>query len=144
MVTIRVSITRWISDNSQPGLIECQLVDAHGRCWSFIDKVAIVCADHLNSESQYPQPGAIAAEVIGRVRDATGHALIRIDTDRPWGIQSVEGEHQFEVSEEALVDGTGDGDSLTSELLEWNSAFQALVTKSKAGPRKPLTGSSDS
>jgi len=33
-------------------------------------------------------------------------------------------------------------DSLTSELLESNAAFQALVAKSKASPRKPFaTGS---
>ncbi|MEA2736650.1 MAG: hypothetical protein QOE14_3101 [Humisphaera sp.] len=31
-------------------------------------------------------------------------------------------------------------DSLTSELLESNPAFQALVANSKAGPRKPFTG----
>jgi hypothetical protein len=32
----------------------------------------------------------------------------------------------------------GDDDDLTSELLESNPAFQALVSKSKAGPRKPF------
>jgi hypothetical protein len=29
-------------------------------------------------------------------------------------------------------------DDLTSELLETNAAFRALVAKSKAGPRKPF------
>lgn len=38
----------------------------------------------------------------------------------------------------------GDDDSLVSELLESNAAFQALVAKSKAGPRKPFTGGSSS
>jgi hypothetical protein len=38
----------------------------------------------------------------------------------------------------------GDDDSLVSELIESNAAFRALVEKSKAGPRKPFTGSSDS
>jgi hypothetical protein len=31
-----------------------------------------------------------------------------------------------------------DDDELTSELLESNAAFQALVAKSKAGPRRPF------
>lgn len=31
-----------------------------------------------------------------------------------------------------------DDDSLTSELLESNPAFQALVSKSKSSPRKPF------
>ena len=34
----------------------------------------------------------------------------------------------------------GEDDSLVSELLESNTAFQALVTKSKVGPRRPFTG----
>jgi hypothetical protein len=38
----------------------------------------------------------------------------------------------------------GENDSLISELLESNATFQALVAKSKAGPRKPFTGGSDS
>lgn len=36
-----------------------------------------------------------------------------------------------------LLDPSED-DSLTSELLESNPAFQALVAKSKASPRKPF------
>jgi hypothetical protein len=32
----------------------------------------------------------------------------------------------------------GDDDSLTSDLLESNPAFQALLAKSKASPRKPF------
>lgn len=40
---------------------------------------------------------------------------------------------------EAAVD-----DSLTDELLQSNPAFQALVAKSKAGPRKPFTPASGS
>ena len=37
-----------------------------------------------------------------------------------------------------LLDPTED-DSLTSELLESNPSFQALVAKSKSGSRKPFT-----
>lgn len=33
-------------------------------------------------------------------------------------------------------------DSLVDELLESNAAFQALVAKSKAGPRKPFAAGS--
>jgi hypothetical protein len=38
----------------------------------------------------------------------------------------------------------GDDDSLVSELLASNAAFQALDAKSKAGPRKPFGGGSGS
>jgi hypothetical protein len=36
------------------------------------------------------------------------------------------------------LDGMGEDDNLTSELLESNAAFQALVAKSKKSPRKPF------
>ena len=39
------------------------------------------------------------------------------------------------------LDGSED-DDLVSELLESNAAFQALVAKSKASPRKPFAASS--
>jgi hypothetical protein len=37
-----------------------------------------------------------------------------------------------------------DDDSLIDELLQSNPAFQALVARSKAGPRKPFPPASDS
>ena len=38
----------------------------------------------------------------------------------------------------SLFLGSGLFPALVSELLESNAAFQALVAKSKAGPRKPF------
>lgn len=55
------------------------------------------------------------------------------DSGQPLVIELPEGRfvaiHALEPTED---------DSLTSELLESNVAFQALVAKSKAGPRKPF------
>lgn len=42
------------------------------------------------------------------------------------------------------LDPTDEDDDLVSELLESNAAFQALVTKSKASPRKPFVPMSGS
>src|SRR5882757_5008577 len=41
MVGMKVTILRYISDEPQPGIVECELEDAYGRSWSFIDKTAI-------------------------------------------------------------------------------------------------------
>jgi hypothetical protein len=103
-VHAKVMITRYVSHDPQPGLVECQLVDAHGRCWSFVDKNGIFNADDLDAGSPYPLPGVIAGEVIGRVRDAAGREVIQIDTEWPWGLESVEGATRFEVLAEALVE----------------------------------------
>src|SRR5438067_898840 len=104
MPMVKVTITRYVSDDPQPGLVECQLVGAHGRCWTFIDKTAIFSEEDLDASSPYPLSAVIACEVIERCRDATGREVIRIDTEQPWGVGSVEGETRFEVSATALLE----------------------------------------
>jgi hypothetical protein len=39
---------------------------------------------------------------------------------------------------------SGEDDPLVIELLESNAAFEALAVRSRAGPRKPLSGGSGS
>lgn len=98
MLGVAVKIVRY-ADDSQPGWVECHLIDVHGRPWSFIEKVPVVTTKTLDAATIFPQSGIIACEVIGQ---ATGVA--RIDTARPWGVESVEGQTQFEVPEGALVE----------------------------------------
>jgi hypothetical protein len=102
MVGMKVTILRYISDEPQPGIVECELKDAHGHCWSFIDKTAVVSAKQLDAQSKYPQLGLITVNVIGRSFDASGREVVQIDT-KPWGIESVEGITQFEVLPESLL-----------------------------------------
>jgi hypothetical protein len=46
----------------------------------------------------------IAGEVVSRSRDAAGREVIRIDTERPWGVRSVDGVTQFDVFAVSLVE----------------------------------------
>jgi hypothetical protein len=101
MLGISVTIVRYISDEPQPGIVECQLEDAHGRRWSFVEKTAIVSAEPLDADTSYPQKGVIAGEIVGRSLDATGRETIRVDT---WDVESVDGVTQFEVLAESLVE----------------------------------------
>lgn len=105
MIGVRVSITRYISDEPQPGIVECEFADAHGRRWGFVEKTAIVSAADLDARTSYPQPGIIACRVVGRRVDNTGRELVNVDTERPWGVEAVDGTVQFEV--------------LPASLLEW-------------------------
>jgi len=57
MLAVRVTITRYISDDPQPGIVECKLVDVYGRDWFFIEKTAIVSWDQIDETSEYPRPG---------------------------------------------------------------------------------------
>jgi len=104
MIGVRVTITRYISDEPQPGIVECQFSDAHGRQWSFVEKTAIVSAENLDAGTSYPQPGVIACEIIGRSRDVTEREIVLIDTERPWCVESVDGSMRFEVPPESLIE----------------------------------------
>ena len=104
MLGIKVTIIRYISNEPQPGIVECQLEDAHGRRWSFVEKTARVSSEHLDAQTTYPQRGVVAGEVIHRSIDAAGREVIRINTERPWHVESVEGVTQFEVLPESLVE----------------------------------------
>lgn len=104
MSAVKMMITRYVSVEPQPGIVECELIDARGRRWIFIEKTAVVSADYLDSKSIYPRPVAIAVEVIERKYDSELGELVCIDTDRPWGIQSVEGETRFEVFTASIVE----------------------------------------
>ena len=104
MIGVRVSITRYVSDEPQPGIVECEFCDAHGRRWTVLEKTKVVSADYLDARTTYPQPGAIACEITGRRLDTTGREVIMIDTERPWCVEAVDGTMQFEVLPASLVE----------------------------------------
>jgi hypothetical protein len=103
MLGVRVQIVRLVDDDF-PGFIECQFIDAHGRLWSFIEKVPVVTEAYLDAGSTYPQTGVIACEEVGRFLNGSGREIVRIDTDRPWGVESIEGITRFEIPVESLVE----------------------------------------
>ena len=95
-VWLVVEIARFV-DAHQPGFVECRLVDADGVQHAFIEKVPVVSTDDRAEASAYPCPGALACEVQERWRDASGRDLVRICTERPWGVESTTGPLHFVV-----------------------------------------------
>jgi hypothetical protein len=104
MQGIKVTIVRYVSDNPQPGIVECQLEDAHGRRWSIVEKTAVVSVKDLDAQTTYPQQGFVACAIVGRSFDSAGREVVRIDAGLPWGVESVEGVTQFDVLPESLVE----------------------------------------
>jgi hypothetical protein len=95
MHQLTVQIVRYV-DDSFPGWIECQFVDAEGHRHSIIDKVPIVTSGLLESTSIYPQPGSVACNELKRWRDTDGRELVLISTE-PFGVESTEGLSAFSV-----------------------------------------------
>jgi hypothetical protein len=100
--SIQVQITRFV-DDYQPGIVECQFADAHGRVWSFVEKLPYVTAADLWHDSEYPQPGTIRCEIVDRRRES-GMEIVVVDTERPDYVESVEGVSRFEIHADILVE----------------------------------------
>jgi hypothetical protein len=99
---IKVEIVRFV-DDSNPGFVECHLVDAWQRTWVFVEKVPVVTIEYLDSTSIYPSLGVIAGRVV-ETRFINGQQVIRVDTNTPWGINSTDGETLFDVFPHQLTE----------------------------------------
>ena len=106
MIGIKVSILRYVTDDPQPGIVACQFVDANGRHWCFIEKTAVVYAwsESLGPQSRFPIIGFIAGTIGNKVLAKTGDEALEFSTERPWGIESIEGESTFIVRMESLIE----------------------------------------
>jgi len=103
MTSVCVEITRWLEDY-QPGIVECRLVDASDREWLFIEKVPVVTKDvSVSASSLYPMKGLIACRVIAYVEDLNRRRTVRITTEDPCHVATVDGQNVFEVRPEQIL-----------------------------------------
>ena len=102
VLALRVTIERFTHDWF-PGFVECSFVDATGRTHLFEEKVPVVSNEALDASSAYPRDGAIACHLLTSRSVADGREVVTIDTNKPWDIESKEGESQFEVFRDQLL-----------------------------------------
>ena len=70
----------------------------------------------LDAASSYPQFGVIACVVLGIGPSDDGRRLAHIDTQTPWGVESLAGRSRFDVFPEQLVPLHGDFDGLSERI----------------------------
>jgi hypothetical protein len=78
-------------------LVECNLTDAHGKTWRFIDKWPIFSATELNEQSSFPARGVIRCTVQSRGIDERGREVVEIYTGAPDGVEAEGGGYHFVV-----------------------------------------------
>ena len=101
-VDIHIDIVAW-HDDHQPGLVECRLIDAHGKAWTFVEKVPIVTEAMLESTTSYPQPGTIRGIVVDTPQATDGQEIVTIDTTLPWRIEDLDCVTRFDVRPDQLA-----------------------------------------
>ncbi len=103
MPYLRIQIVRFV-DEQQPGFVAGEFTDTQGCRHTIIDKVPVIGVTDLWSDSKYPQPGAAKCEILERLQDGEGRKLSRITIDKPWSLESVDGQTEFVVFDEQLTD----------------------------------------
>ncbi|WP_143279006.1 hypothetical protein [Bradyrhizobium sp. C9] len=98
---IRVQIIRWISDDF-PGYAECRFADRFDREWTIIEKAPVLTVAHLAPDSEFPQPGLVACEIIARHQDDAGREIADVTTSIPWGTKATDGTTSFQLYTEQL------------------------------------------
>ena len=94
MASFPIRITRYLSDDPFPGIVESEFRDIDGKVHRVRGKTAVLSCDLLTEKSSYPQMALIEVRVI-ESDNLSDRALIDIDV--PWGLESVEGLTRFWV-----------------------------------------------
>ena len=102
MSSVAIQISRFV-DEHQPGFVECTLIDAPGATHQFVEKAPVVSMLELHANSTYPCGGALECEVESEWVDESGCRLVRINTERPWNIESSTGETRFVILSSQLT-----------------------------------------
>ncbi len=103
MKAIKIQITSFISSD-QPGFVECKFYDALNKEHIIHDKVPIVTLEDLDANSEYPQDGIIACEIVKEWKDSNGRMVFTVNTSKPWGVDTIDGLTEFDMFEEQLTD----------------------------------------
>jgi hypothetical protein len=93
---LRVQIVRYL-EHYFPGIVECKLVDARGRCHTFAEKGPVVSDQWPGPDDSYPMAGLIRCEILEAWRDPDGRDLLRVTTEQPDYVETKEGVTEFVV-----------------------------------------------
>jgi hypothetical protein len=96
MSKLLLNIVRFVEEH-QPNIVECELIDAQGQSHLFVEKSAIVSTVELWPTSTYPLPGVVACEIEEEWKNEAG-SFLRVNTARPWSVESIAGETVFVVN----------------------------------------------
>ena len=108
---VNVAIVRWVGDY-QPSIVECELIDLHGKRWLFIVKMPIVTSESLWSDSKFPRPGHLPCVAVSSGYDESGRKTIHIDTSLPCAEEAQDGTAHFEVFADQVIEAPNGYDDL--------------------------------
>ena len=95
-----VQIVEFLSSD-QPGFVAASLTDIHGVVHIFHDKVPIFTDAMIDANTPLPADGWLDCTVLERF-ELDGRKLVRIDTEKPFDVESTDGDYHFVVAADLL------------------------------------------
>lgn len=92
MKAIKIQIVRFVMEH-QPNIIEGRFTDAFGKEHIVHEKSPVISQFYLEADSEYPQPGEIACEIVNTWNDEKGRKIITVSSEKPWHIETLEGDY---------------------------------------------------
>ena len=87
------------TEDGYPGWVTCSFADAFGKTKFIEEKEPVVSSGEITKDTVLPVKGYIAGEIISREGD-----IICFCTEKPWDIETRDGENKFFVLEKQLID----------------------------------------
>jgi len=100
MHEVPVQIVEFLSSD-QPGFVAASLTDAFDVDHVFHDKVPVFTDAVIDADTPLPATGWLGCTVLERFV-VDGRDFVRIDTEKPWDIESTTGDYHFVVLADSL------------------------------------------
>jgi hypothetical protein len=84
--------------------VECKFKDAWNKEHIVHEKVPVVTEKDLDMNSEYPQEGIIACEILKKWLDKDNRIINTISTEKPWAIETTFGLSELDVLDEQLTE----------------------------------------
>ena len=98
MKLLKINIIEY-SDEHFPAYVTCSFIDVFGKIWYIDEKAPVVSSDNITKKTKLPITGYAAGEIISQNKD-----IVCFCTEKPWGIESRDGENKFFVNENQIID----------------------------------------
>ena len=101
MPEVIVQIVEFLSSD-QPGFVAATLTDIDGVVHTFHDKVPVFTVAPIDAGTQLPVSGLLDCTVL-ETFSRDGRELVRIDTEKPFDVESTTGSYRFLVAADRLT-----------------------------------------
>jgi hypothetical protein len=102
---LQIQIVRFV-DQGFPGFVAGEFLDAHGKRHTVIDKIPVIGTPELWKDSHYPQPSSIQCEIVETPDELADRGQVRVNIDRPWGLETTDGSTEFVVHQSQVTYGS--------------------------------------